>query len=114
MINTKTTGDLQARLEELQEKYPNQPPRDADQQEWEELEELLMAKHMLSYCWDEQATMIDTGSFTEYCREMAGDIGDINLCGAVEGYVNWEAYADAVRNDYKLVKVGDTDYLVRA
>lgn len=67
------------------------------------------------YCpdWRYGATLIRESYFTEYCKELLKDIGD--LPKDIPNYIviDWEATADNIRVDYTEVDFDGETYLVR-
>jgi hypothetical protein len=118
--NTLTIGDLKARLAYLEERHKyGQPEEDADQEiwdEWEELQELRDVESSLSYCWGEDnTTLINLNFWQEYCEETCYSLGDVQKDGIVAQYVDWEKVADTMVQDYRPVQLPEgNDFYVRA
>lgn len=58
--------------------------------------------------------LINDDHFVEYCRQFAQDIGDISRDSSVAAYVDWDAYAESVKMDYKQVDFSDAQYWIRS
>lgn len=78
----------------------------------EELDELENLESEISE-WNYGATLIDESDFTEYCQDLAEDIGavGVNVHWIV---IDWDATADNLKADYTTVTYQGTDCLVRA
>jgi hypothetical protein len=64
--------------------------------------------------WDDGATLIPEDEFEDYARELAEDIGAIDRdAGWPLMHIDWEAAADALKQDYAEVTYQGTTYLVR-
>ena len=81
-----------------------------EQKELAELEELESEVSE----WSDGNTLIPEYEFTDYCRELLEDCGDIpkNLPGYV--VIDWDATADNIRMDYSTVEFQGETYLYRA
>jgi hypothetical protein len=63
---------------------------------------------------DNEPTLIRSDSFVEYAEELAEDIGAIDRdAGWPLQYIDWEAAADALRQDYTEVDFDGDTYYVR-
>ncbi len=64
--------------------------------------------------WHDGAALIHERHFTDYCRDLLEDIGD--LPRDLPGYIviDWEATADNIRADYTEFTYAGHTYLVRA
>ena len=86
--------------------------------EEQELEELIELESELG-CTLESADQnglffIDEDYFEDYARELAYDIGAIsNDVEWPNTFIDWEAAADALRQDYTEVEFDGNNYLVR-
>lgn len=85
---------------------------DFDDDEQKELAELESLSDEVSE-WKDGATMIPESEFTDYCRELLVDIGDLpkDLPHYIE--IDWDKTADNIRADYSEVEYQGTTYLVR-
>ena len=81
-----------------------------EQKELAELEELESEVSE----WSDGNTLIPESEFTDYCRELLEDCGDIpkNLPHYV--VIDWDATADNIRADYSTVDFQGETYLCRA
>ena len=81
--------------------------------EQEELAELEELESEVSE-WSDGNILIPESDFTDYCRELLKDCGDIprNLPGYV--VIDWDATADNIRADYLTVDFQGETYLYRA
>jgi DNA repair exonuclease SbcCD ATPase subunit len=61
-------------------------------------------------------TMIPEDEFTDYCREMLEDIGDLpkNLPAYIENNIDWDGVASDLKADYIEITYQDETYLVRS
>lgn len=60
-------------------------------------------------------TLIRDSYFEDYARELAEDIGAIDRnAGWPNSYIDWEAAADALKQDYSTVDFDGVDYWVRS
>lgn len=112
---TLTIADLKARLAYLTERHKyGQPEEDASDtiwNQWDELEALKEVEHDLNWCWDEDyRSLIHEDFWQSYCEDTCYTLGDLELNGIVASFVNWEGVADAMRQDYKYVKLPDNQY----
>ena len=85
---------------------------DAEKAELEELEEI--ESEVGSFRDGE--TMIPEDEFTDYCREMLEDIGDLpkNLPAYIENNIDWDGVASDLKADYIEITYQDETYLVRS
>ena len=86
--------------------------------EWDESEEAAELKALKAladdaegYCddWKHGAALIRDSYFEAYAREMAEDIG----ATWPNDHINWEAAADALKQDYTSADFGGVEYWVR-
>jgi antirestriction protein len=65
--------------------------------------------------WEYGECLISDAHFEEYARELAEDIGALPKDSSWPGcYIDWEAAADALKQDYMSVEYGSTTYWIRA
>ena len=65
--------------------------------------------------WRHGNTMIPEGSFEDYARDFAGDIGAINRDASWPlSYIDWEQAAKELAMDYTTVSYQGEDYYVRS
>lgn len=99
-------------LEDAQSKFED-AEADFGKDEAKELEELENLRDEISE-WQDGATLIPESEFTDYCKELLEDIGDLpsNLPWYIA--IDWDKTADNLRADYSEVEYQDETYLVRA
>lgn len=123
--------DVIERIDELQEERDNLEFMDDEektleerQEDWddtEEGEELKALKalqdEMEGYApdWSYGCTLIRDSYFTEYCKELVKDIGDLpkNLPGYIENNINWDGVAEDLQVDYTSGEFDGVTYWVR-
>ncbi len=65
--------------------------------------------------WRHGETLIRDDYFQEYAEELAEDIGAVNRNATwPNNFIDWEAAADALKQDYMSVTFGDLEYWIRA
>src|SRR5574343_1100147 len=106
--------DIIARIDYL-EYLDEEPPTDDNAEERAELAALRsLAESGYSADWSYGATLIRDSYFEEYAQELAEDIGAIGkdlpwpAC-----HIDWEAAADALKQDYTSVDFDGVEYWVR-
>lgn len=91
-------------------------------QEWDESEDgaeyralSAFAKEAADYAddWQYGATLIRESYFTDYCRELVSEIGDMPRDIPAYIVIDWDATADNLRQDYTEVEFDGVTYLVR-
>ena len=103
------TRDLIARLEELR------GDEDLNDEEREELAALEAVEDAGIADWLYGETLIREDSFTDYARELAEDIGAIDPNAQWPlSHIDWDAAADALKEDYTEVTLDGSTYYVRA
>ena len=67
------------------------------------------------YCeWDDGETLIEADYFKDYAEEVANDIGAVDRNASWPlNHIDWEAAADALKEDYVSVSFGDAEWYVR-
>lgn len=122
--------DVIARVEELREvREASEIPASeygGPNDDWQsEREELAQLEAFLEECkgngGDEQwlgdwypVTAIRDSYFRDYAEDLADDIGAINKdAGWPNSYIDWDAAADALKQDYTSVEFDGTTYWVR-
>lgn len=107
--------DIIARRDELREEKADYEatPEDADPSvDWsEDKDELLKALEELadSNC----DNFVSDSEWVDYCRQYAYDSGTIEQDSAIDNYVDWQGWADAMQSDFTVVEVGGTTYYGR-
>ncbi len=79
-------------------------------------DELAELEEMKTYVsdWSHGAALIHERHFTDYCRELVDDIGDLPRALPHYIVIDWEATADNLRADYTEFTYAGHTYLVRA
>ena len=93
-----------------------------DEEETERLAALAALDEQLFSDMDEygrnEPTMIPESEFEEYARDMASDIGYLNSeardSNPLMNHIDWEGWANDVKQDYTEVEFDDDTYLIRA
>lgn len=124
MSETLDSRQLIERLEELEALErsldPAQDPDASgegslDEYEREELEALRELADSGISDWEHGAQLIPDDDFEDYARELAEDMGVVDPDASWPmSYIDWEAAADALRQDYTSVSFQGTDYLVQS
>lgn len=109
----RTEGSDAAELFNQAENALDSARADFGADEQKELAELEELESEVSE-WSDGNTLIPESEFTDYCRELLEDCGDIpkNLPHYV--VVNWDATADNIKADYSTVNFQGETYLYRA
>lgn len=116
------TRDLMAVAEEIREALESEDPEaiealdvdDADEareilESIEEIESVGIAD------WQYGETLIREDFFEDYARELADDIGAVDSNASWPlAHIDWEAAAEALKQDYTEVDYRGTTYYVRA
>lgn len=114
--------DVDARIADLETTQKGLRRHGNDLEDWdaEELAALrelrddargLAGSGLLS--WPGSVTLIRDSHFGDYARDLADDTGDCRDEGSVSAYVDWQAYADALKQDYASVDFGGVTYWAR-
>jgi len=88
-----------------------------DCEEFKELDSLrALAKEASgSPDWTYGETLIRDSYFENYARELAEDIGVMKADASwPNNFIDWEAAADALKEDYRMVDFGGEEYWIRA
>jgi hypothetical protein len=111
--------DFYERFEELEAIYDNFE-NDSEIKNWSDLEEFTQLKELIeeldSYGGDNCSDgifLISESYFTDYCKEMLEDCGDIPRDMHWYIAIDWEETADNLRADYTEVEINGTTYLYR-
>lgn len=101
------TDQLEDALNDAQSEFG-----DDEQEELAELEEI---KDVVGSEWGYGAALIDEDDFTDYCKEMLEDCGELprGLPWYIENAIDWEQVAENLQSDYSEVQYQGTTYLVR-
>jgi hypothetical protein len=68
---------------------------------------------MSSYAHNESC-LVPESEFQDYAQELANDIGMVDTDSAIYPYVDWERWADALKQDYTSVDFDGNTYLIRS
>ena len=104
--------DVIARIDELEDTYD-----DLNQFEMAELVALKgLADDATCDAWGYGKVLVNKNYFTEYCKELCEDIGDVpgELPWYIESNIDWDGVADAIEMDYTKVDFDGEIYLIRA
>lgn len=106
--------DVIERIEELEaEKEAEDFPED----DAEELAKLLKLRDEAegSPDWEYGETLVADSYFKEYAEQLAEDIGAVNQDATwPNNFIDWDAAAEALKQDYMSVTFGETEYWIRA
>lgn len=110
------TRDIIERIETLQAREDDEsdPLDDGERQELADLE--AFANEHAGYIpdWQYGETMVRDDYFVTYAQELADDIGAIDKdAGWPVAYIDWDAAADALRQDYTEVELRGVTYWTR-
>lgn len=110
------TRDLIARMADIEAELEDE---DLDEDERtalaEELAEIRAAEDAGIPDWPYGAALIREDYFTEYAQELAEDIGAISRDATwPSSYIDWEAAAEALKQDYTTVELAGFTYYARA
>lgn len=112
--------DVIAAIAELESGLEDYDPTDDTQDEPPEVDELKALKALAaegsdySPDWEYGSTLIRDTYFEEYARDLADDIGAVDLsAGWPNSFIDWEAAADALKQDYTSVDFDGVTYWVR-
>jgi hypothetical protein len=114
--------DVIARIDEIEDALPKSRhevlPGDSDEINdlWDELKALktLAAEAEVSPDWQYGETLIRDTYFKEYAEELAEDCGLINSETVwPNNHIDWDAAADALKQDYMSVDFDSIEYWIR-
>lgn len=127
LVNTLTVGELRQRFRELEAAGRNvQPSKDEPEEHdeyfawcdnWDEFEEFMQLETALVQCrhCDNSTTLVGEGFWVQYSQEGAYDRGEIERGSLAESFMDWEKYAETVRQDWQEVgPVAGVTFLVRS
>ena len=117
--NSDDLIDIRDVIEEFEELDDNENRDEDEQERWQELFDLL--GDCIGQGGDEQwrgdwypVTLIRDTYFRTYAEELADDIGAVAKdAGWPSSFIDWEAAADALKQDYSIVTYGGVDYWTR-
>jgi hypothetical protein len=110
-------SDVNTRIEELRQKTVHATVYPADMLD-DEREELAALRELRSEvqrslagreAWS-SATIVNEYHFTEYARDYAHGISDLDI---VDAYVNWDEFAASLKLDHSEVTFDDATFYVR-
>jgi hypothetical protein len=116
-LDLRDLAEEYARLEERAGDADN--PLDEDEQArlnaLKDLQGQLFNEDLQEY-GDNEPTLIPEDGFEDYCRDFAYDVGYIegNDDNPLHSFIDWEAWADSLRDDYQEVCFEGEVYLLRA
>lgn len=113
-MNSLDSRDLEKRLrklEDLRDEATEQAPMDEDEKA--ELDELEAIRDEVGDEWKDGVRFIPEDDFTDYCKELLEDIGDLPKDLPWYIVINWEDTADNLKADYSEVEYQGTTYLYR-
>jgi antirestriction protein len=103
--------DLEKEADELRDRVDD--GEELDEDEAKRLAEIESLRDEIGE-WFDGATLIPEDDFEDYARELAEDIGAIDPDASWPlTYIDWEAAAEALAQDYSLVTLDDVSYYVR-
>jgi len=113
---TERYEELESELEDADEKTDDE--ESSEQDEFNTLKELL--EELRGNGGDEQwkgewypGSLIAESHFTEYCKELCEDIGDVPANIPHYIVIDWDATASNLRVDYGEVEINGNTYLYR-
>lgn len=112
-MNIIDTRDLAEEMQELTDRQESEDTEDAlDEDESERLEILTaLFAELEDTAATYGATLIPEYDFTEYAEELAEELGLIPENASWPAtYIDWEAAADALSQDYSTITFDGTDY----
>lgn len=117
------SGDIIARIEELEEERQSLLDNITELQEFDEGEdgqELQSLKNVAEQGegygdWQYGETLIRESYFEDYCQELCKDIGDIpkELPWYIANYIDWSGVACEIKMDYTEIDFDGVTYLMR-
>jgi hypothetical protein len=112
--------DLESEIEDILDSEDKEDWDKHDQEEVDDLRDELAALKALeeeasaSPDWIYGETLIRDSYFTEYAQQLADDLGVIDRnAGWPTAYVDWDAAADALKQDYISVDYDGVEYWIR-
>lgn len=95
-------------------------PEDVEHWDYEDQEYLAEVASLEDQLWTSLTeyarnvpTMIRDSAFEDYARSFASDVEGIDLDGTMAMYVDWEDYADDLKNGYHEYTIGGFTYYGR-
>jgi len=105
-MNYLNTVDLDEELTKLEAELAPLAPREADR-----LAALRELRYEVGPDWECGEILIPAGLWAEYTEELAYDIGAVDRYAAWPGcYIDWEAAAESLRQDYAEAKFDGVTY----
>lgn len=110
--------DIIGRIEELEKLTAPEATNEAFQAWCDEYDSLnALQEQCVDYVsdWEYGVSLIRESYFTEYCRELVIDIGDIpsELPWYIEDHIDWKGVARELSADYMEVDFNGVTYFVR-
>jgi hypothetical protein len=109
--------EMESDFEDWKADFDEDPPGDEEYPDWEELVALRNFVEQASCVddWEYGVSIIHEDYFTEYCKEMLADIGEIpkDLPWYIESNLNWDGVADDLKADYIEVDFNGVTYYIR-
>lgn len=88
-----------------------------DDEELDRLNDLLeLEKHFdgdLDKASKNEPTLILKADWVNHCKDLADDCGYLTYNSPLENYIDWERWADDMKQDYDEVEFGGETYLYR-
>ena len=117
IIDSRDMEALITELEDIEEaaKDEDTPGEPLTEDQAEMLEALREVREACGREWVHGVTYIRDSYWTDYAQELAEDIGAIPKALAWPAcHIDWEAAADALRQDYSTTEIGGVDFHYRA
>lgn len=113
------TRQLIERAAEIEDELADESLGDLDAEDRAELQEELDAIQDAEQAgisdWQYGETLIREDYFEEYARQLADDIGAVSADAQwPTSYIDWEAAAEALKNDYTTIELDGSTYYGRA
>lgn len=106
--------DVIARIEELREMSESAEWTTDDNDELTALEALAEQGEQYAPDWAYGETLIRDSYFQDYAEELAEDIGAVNKNATwPNNFIDWEAAADALKQDYTDIEFDGVTYWIR-
>lgn len=102
--------DLDKELDDLRDLFEDGTLADDEAERLKELRD-LQEELGGDFNGDEQ-TLIPDDEFEDFCREMAYDVGYVEEDSALEGYIDWEKWAQDCQMDYINVDFDGREYWI--
>lgn len=107
-------------LEDILEAAGEPEATDAEREEWADVAEehtalaAFVAQGEDYEEWTDGATLVHEEYFESYAKELAEETGIIDSSHALYTYVDWESWADGLKeDDYEAINFDGVDYYIR-